>query len=248
MVLQTKTGKVEAMPRAMILAAGLGTRLRPLTDHTPKALLTYKGRTMLEHIILKLKSAGITEVIINIHHLADQIVDYIAANNSFGISIDFSDEQGELLDTGGGIRKARSFFEGRGVFIVYNIDIYSDINLYAMLEVHKSNNSLATLAVKQRETSRNFLANDKNFLSGWKNKQSGETIITRKEQHLSPTAFSGIHVISDSIFSLLDQEGPFSITGAYLELSKQHPIYLYDHSQDNWTDMAHPSHYPELSL
>lgn len=246
MVLQTKTDKIEAMPRAMILAAGLGTRLRPLTDHTPKALLIYQGRTMLEHIILKLKSAGITEIIINIHHLADQIVEYVEANDSFGISIKFSDERDELLDTGGGIRKAKWFFEGSGAFIVHNIDIDSNLDIKALYDAHMSSGCLATLAVKQRPTSRNFLSNSNSLLAGWRNNQTREEIITREDQELSPTAFSCVHIMSEEIFSYLDQEGPFSITKKYLELSKQHPIYLYDHSQDDWTDMAHPSHYPEV--
>ncbi len=231
------------IPRAMILAAGMGTRLRPLTDHTPKALLKYKGSPMLEHVIRKLKDAGIKEVLINVHHLADQIIAYIEENNSFGISIEFSEERKELMDTGGGINKAKWFFEGRGPFLVYNIDIQSSIDINKLVEAHLGSDRLATLAVKQRDTSRNFLMNKEHLLCGWKNNQTGETIITRDEKNLGSTAFSGIHVISDTIFPLLDQKGPFSITKQYLELSKQHPIYLYDHSEDEWVDMAHPGNF-----
>lgn len=243
MVLQTKKDQIVTMPRAMILAAGLGTRLRPLTETTPKALLNFRDKPMLEHVISKLKSAGITEIIINIHHHADQIEAFVERNNSFGLSISFSDERSELLDTGGGILKARSFFEGHGPFIVYNIDIFSSIDLQKLYLSHLNNYPLATLAVKQRETSRNFLANADGILSGWRNNQTGEKIITREGEELSSTAFSGIHVISDRIFSLLDTQGPFSITKAYLELSKMHNIHLHDHSKDEWTDMAHPENF-----
>lgn len=227
----------------MILAAGMGSRLRPLTDHTPKALLNFKGKPMLEHVILKLRDAGINEIIINIHHHADQIEDYIRLNNSFDISIEFSDERDLLMDTGGGILKAKSFFEGRGSFLVYNIDILSDIDLGRLLQKHEDGDQLATLAVKQRDTSRNFLMNDKHLLCGWRNNQTGERIITRDEENLRGTAFSGIHVLSDKIFSYLQEEGAFSITTAYLELSKNHDVYLYDHSEDDWLDMAHPSNF-----
>jgi N-acetyl-alpha-D-muramate 1-phosphate uridylyltransferase len=234
------------MSRAMILAAGLGTRLLPLTKRTPKALLPYKGKPMLEHVMLKLRDAGITEIIINIHHKAEHIIDYVLENKGFGLKVMFSDESDQLLDTGGGIAKARIFFEGQGTFIVYNIDIFSNIDLKQLLKVHEDGNQLATLAVKNRETSRNFLMDDQNLLCGWRNNQTGEEIITREKEDLNGTAFSGIHVLDDRIFPLLHEEGPFSITTAYLELSKKHDIYLYNHSKDHWVDMAHPSNFPSL--
>jgi len=234
------------MPRAMILAAGMGSRLRPLTNKTPKALLLYKGKPMLEHVMLKLKGAGITEVIINVHHRAEQIIDYVLENNGFGLKVIFSDEEDQLMDTGGGILKAKIFFEGQGAFIVYNIDIFSNIDLKQLLKAHEAGDQLATLAVKKRDTSRNFLMNDQNLLCGWRNNQTGEEIITRNEEGLRGTAFSGIHVLDDRIFPLLLEEGPFSITKAYLELSKKYPIYLYNHSKDHWVDMAHPSNFPSL--
>jgi len=232
--------------RAMILAAGRGARLSPLSDNVPKALIKYDGKPMLEHIIMKLINAGVQDIIINVHHHAEQIISYVEDNNMFGISIEFSHETKELLDTGGGIYNARWFFEGKGAFIVYNIDIHSSIDIAQLLETHNRGERLVTLAVKQRDTSRNFLMNEKNVLSGWKNNQTGEVIITREDKNLVSTAFSGIHVISDAIFPLIEREGPFSITNAYLELSKDHSIYLYDHSNDHWTDMAHPNNFPGL--
>ncbi len=234
------------MPRAMILAAGLGTRLLPLTKRTPKALLPYKGTPMLEHVMLKLKDAGITEVIINVHHKAEHIIDYVLENKGFGLKVMFSDESDQLMDTGGGIAKAKIFFEGQGPFIVYNIDIFSNIDLKQLLKAHEEGDQLATLAVKNRETSRNFLMNEERLLCGWRNNETGEEIITRDEEGLKGTAFSGIHVLDDRIFPLLQEEGPFSITTAYLELSKKHDIYLYNHSKDQWVDMAHPSNFPQL--
>lgn len=230
-------------PRAMILAAGLGTRLRPLTDTTPKALLSFRGKTMLEHVVDHLAAHGITEVVINLHHHADQVMDFLKEHKYFGIDFRISDERQELMDTGGGMMHARKHLEGHGPFIVHNVDIYSDTNLSAMLKYHLENDALATLAVSDRATSRNLLIDGDGLLCGWRNNNTGEEIIARQKPGLYPVAFSGIHVADPVIFSYLQQEQPFSITKAYLELAKKLRITTFDHTGDTWIDMADTGNY-----
>jgi NDP-sugar pyrophosphorylase family protein len=231
-------------PIAMILAAGKGTRLQPYTESTPKALLEFRGKPMLYHIISKLKSYSYDRVVINIHHHADQIVDYVRSNNDFGMKISFSDERNQLMDTGGGILKARRLLEGHGPFLVHNVDIFSDIDLDALCEYHMEHQPLATLAVKKRETSRNLLVDSNNNLCGWRDNISGESVIVQERERLNDVAFSGIHMIDPEIFGLLHNENPFSIIKAYLELAGNHPILTYDHSDGQWIDMSHKDHFP----
>ena len=159
----------------MIFAAGLGTRLRPLTDHTPKALVSVAGKPMLERVILRLKEAGFNDITVNIHHFGEQIIEFLRANNDFGITIHLSDERDMLLDTGGGIKKARPFLDGNEPFLVHNADILSDINLAELYRHHRESNAEATLLVSQRQTSRYLLLDDANRLHGWINKSTGET-------------------------------------------------------------------------
>lgn len=159
----------------MIFAAGLGTRLRPLTDHTPKALVSVAGKPMLERVILRLKEAGFNDITVNIHHFGEQIIKFLRANNDFGITIHLSDERDMLLDTGGGIKKARPFLDDNEPFLVHNADILSDINLAELYRHHRESNAEATLLVSQRQTSRYLLLDDANRLHGWINKSTGET-------------------------------------------------------------------------
>lgn len=233
-------------PRAMILAAGIGSRLWPLTDKTPKALLEFRGRPMLDHVIEHLTYHGITEIIINIHHLADQIVEHVASMENYGATIEFSDERDRLMDTGGGIVKARWFLEDHGPFIVHNVDIFTDLNIERFYHAHREHDSLVTLAVKKRETSRNLLLNSEQLVIGWKNNRTGELIMARDESADRAVAFSGIQVIDPKIFPLLPGEKPFSLTNAYLELAQKHPIHTFDHSDGEWVDMAHPDHFRGL--
>ncbi len=228
----------------MILAAGLGTRLRPLTDTTPKALLSFRGKTMLEHVVDHLVAHGITEVVINLHHHADQVIALLEANQYFGITFHISDETDQLMDTGGGVVRARKYLEGEGPFLVHNVDIYSNIDLAEIFRQHAKKDALATLAVSDRKTSRNLLIDDQGVLCGWRNNSTGEEIIARQKPGLRPVAFSGIHVMRPGIFSYLDAHKPFSITRAYLELAARHRIRTFDHSGDIWTDMADPAHFP----
>ena len=215
----------------MIFAAGLGTRLKPLTDHTPKALLTVGGKTMLERVILKLKEAGFDEVIINIHHLAQQIIDYLQANDNFGLRIHLSDERDYLLDTGGGIKKATPFLMGKEPFLVHNVDILSNVDLRQLYERHVESKAIATLLVSQRKTARYLLFNKENRLCGWRNHETGE--VKSFYPYFDPKqyleyAFSGIHVISPKLLELMEEwTGRFSIINFYLSVCAKADIRAF---------------------
>lgn len=209
--------------KAMIFAAGLGSRLKPLTDTMPKALVPVAGCPMLEHVILKLKASGFTEIVINIHHFGEQIIDFLKTNNDFGLTIHISDERDRLLDTGGGIRKARLFFENSGdPFLVHNVDILSDMNLKELYDFHMQSGSVATLLASRRTTSRYLLFNTERKLRGWINKDTGQVKpegFHYDESLYREYAFSGIHVFSPAVFRLMEAprwEGKFSIMDFYL--------------------------------
>ena len=203
----------------MIFAAGLGTRLKPLTDHMPKALVPVAGKPMLEHVIGKLKSAGFDEIVINVHHFAHQIIDFLKAKDNFGIQIWISDESEELLDTGGGIKKAAPYFDEP--FLVHNADILSNVDLKAMYNYHLTSSNDATLLVSPRKTVRNLLFDEGNRLQGWVNK---DTLQTKPEGFVyhpevqKEYAFGGIHVISPTLFKYMGDgwTGKFSIMDFYL--------------------------------
>lgn len=222
----------------MILAAGLGTRLSPLTDDRPKALVSWQGRTLLDHVVEKLRDEGFREIIINVHHFAEQIMEHVKKQDDYGIRIEFSHEKDELLDTGGGIAKA-SWFLSEGPFLVYNVDILSDIDLGALMDAHLRSGALATMAVKERVTSRSLLMNKEGFLKGWRDNRSGETILCDEPaERLTPIAFSAIHVMSPEIFEHFPREDRWAIMPFYLELARNHPVKLYRHDADRWTDMG----------
>ena len=232
MVLQAKGNK------AMILAAGLGTRLMPLTQECPKALVEWQGVPMIEHIIRKLKSQGFTEVVINVHHFAQMIIDHIRKNDSFGIHIEFSHETDEPLETGGGVAHARQFFESRP-FLVHNVDIMCTIDLRQLFQAHLESEAIATLAVKDRPTSRSLLMNGEGLLKGWRDNRSGETILVdRGDEELIPIAFSCMHVMDPDIFDYFPPEKKFSITPFYLELARSRMVNMYRHDEDEWIDMG----------
>lgn len=217
--------------KAMILAAGLGTRLKPLTDSMPKALIPIAGKPVLEHLILKLKHSGFTQIIINIHHFPDMIIDFLSRNNNFGIDIFISAERECLLDTGGGIKHAAKFLHGNKPFLVHNADIVSNVNINEMYEKHICNNSLATLLVNNRESSRCLLFNESGQLCGWKNKSTGESKWTDPEilpDTCKSYAFCGIHVISPDIFNHFQEwSGNFSIIDFYLHIAQTENICAY---------------------
>lgn len=232
--------------KAMIFAAGLGSRLKPFTDSHPKALAVVNGKTLLERNIVYLQKFGITEVIVNVHHFADQIVEAIEKNNGWGSTITISDEREEVLETGGGLKKAAWYFEGRKAFVVMNVDILTDLDLMEMIRSHEQEKPLATLAVTQRRSSRYFLFDTYDALCGWRNLQTEEEKpADLKDTHedyelLKEKAFSGIHVISPYIFSLIKQEGKFSMVDVYLDLMKKNRINSFDHTGGILLDVGKP--------
>jgi len=230
----------------MIFAAGLGTRLRPLTDHMPKALVPVSGRPMLEHVILHLKKYGFTEIVVNIHHFGQQIIDFLQANNNFGVKIHISDERGELLDTGGGIKKARLLLDGNEPFLVHNADILTNLDLKKFYQFHIENRCEATVLTSQRNTSRYLLFDKDDILKGWINKSTGEV----KPQGFSyevgqyrEMAFGGVHVISPSLFRMMENEaweGKFSIIPFYLSVCHNAKIKGYPQQNVQWFDIGKP--------
>jgi mannose-1-phosphate guanylyltransferase len=237
----------------MILAAGLGTRLKPLTDNRPKALVELSGRTLLEITLSRLRSFGVTEVIINVHHFADMVTNYVKSNKNFGMRIEISCED-VLLDTGGGLKKAAWFFLEDSSrldepFLLHNVDVISNIDLRRMLQFHKENHALATLAVQSRGTSRPLLFDDHLQLCGRRAGRDHEPEIVRPSAHLDPLAFSGIHVISPRLLSLLTEEGVFSIIPSYLRLGAQgEKILAFRADQYYWRDLGRPADLAQAAL
>ncbi len=224
--------------KAMIFAAGLGTRLRPLTDTCPKALIQIEDKPLLQIVIEHLKKFGITEMVVNIHYLGNQITSYLEKQNNFDIHIGISDETGKLLETGGGLWKVRDFFDDGKPFLVCNADVLTNIDIDAFKQTHAINNSLATLAVRKRNSSRLLLFDEDGILCGWKNTKTKEKKQPRKGKHLTEYAFSGYHIISPEIFKYPTRQGVFSMTDWYLDLCANQTISNYDHSNDLWIDIG----------
>jgi len=224
----------------MILAAGLGTRLKPWTDHHPKALAVVNGKSLLQRNIEYLQQFGIDQVIVNVHHFHEQVIQAVETNKGWGSSVTISDESEEVLETGGGLKKAGWFFENDKDLVVMNADILTDLNLTAMIQQHQNTDALATLAVSERTTSRYFLFNNKNELCGWRNVNTNDEKIARPSLDLHPKAFSGIHVINNRLLSLLAWEGKFSMVEVYLALAKDHFIQAFDHSDSTFIDVGKP--------
>ncbi len=229
--------------KAMILAAGLGTRLRPLTDNRPKALVEVAGRTLLEITLSRLRAFGIREVIINVHHYADMILEYLKTNDNFGMRIEVSREEA-LLDSGGGLKKAAYFFleDSHGAdepFILHNVDVISTIDLRRMVQFHTENQALATLAVQDRETSRYLLFDEQLQLCGRRSGRDQKTELVRSSQQVLALAFSGIHVISPRLFAMMIEEGVFSIITSYLRLAAQgEKILAFRADEYYWRDLG----------
>jgi NDP-sugar pyrophosphorylase family protein len=225
--------------KAMILAAGLGTRLKPLTDTRPKVLLNAGPYTLLEFAIRKLKSAGFDELIINVHHFAPMVVDYLNKNDHFGCHISISDESETLLDTGGALAKAAWFFDDNRPFLVYNADIVGNMDLREFYRTHVSGDSLATLSVRTRKTARYLLFDTNMRLCGWENTTTGEKRIAIPAVETQAFAFSGIHAISPQLLPLLDT-GRFSIIDTYLKLAATHRIAGWVDHSSLWADAGKP--------
>ena len=227
--------------KAMILAAGLGTRMRPFTDKKPKALIEIAGRTLLEIVITNLIKSGFDEIIINVHHFADQIIELLNLKNNFNVRIDISDERDELLDTGGGLKKASWFFDDGKPFLVHNVDIITDMNLMEMMKFHNERKALVTLAVRKRETSRYLLLDKSTFeLCGWTNVKTGEVKIAISGRETNRYAFSGIHIIDPAFFDFVDDKEKFYIIDEYLKLAKNNKIVGFVHSDSKWLDIGKP--------
>jgi NDP-sugar pyrophosphorylase family protein len=228
--------------KAMVLAAGLGTRLRPLTDHRPKALVEIGGRTLLEITLTRLKSFGIQEVIINLHHFSGTILDYLKSRNNFGMRIEVSLED-VLLDTGGGLKKAGWFFLQDGIkdesFLLHNVDVISSINLAELMNRHKESKALSTLAVQERETSRYLLFDEHSQLCGRRIVREKKEELVRPAQSVKALAFTGIHVISPRLLEMMNEEGVFSIIDVYLRLARHgEAIQGYRADNDYWRDLG----------
>jgi MurNAc alpha-1-phosphate uridylyltransferase len=227
--------------KAMILAAGLGTRLKPFTDKHAKALVEINGKTLLQRNIEYLGGFDIKDLIVNVHHFADQIKKVIERDDGFGSNVTISDESDELLETGGGLKKASWFFtQTNEPFVLINVDVLTDMDLGAMIHQHNFIQPLATLAVTSRHTSRYFLFDEMPNLCGWKNESTGEQKISRDARTFVEKAFSGIHVISPKIFPEIKLKGKFSMVDVYLELAKTCAISAFDHSNSKFIDVGKP--------
>ena len=228
--------------KAMILAAGLGTRLRPLTNNRPKALVELGGRTLLEITLARLREFGVTEVIVNVHHFADAVVDLLRSKQNFGMRIEVSRED-SLLDTGGGLKKAAWFFRENAQrdepFILHNVDVISTIDLRQLLKFHSANQALATLAVQDRETSRYLLFDEQMRLCGRRAGKDGEPEMTKSGGQTLALAFSGIHVISPRFLNMMTEEGAFSIISSYLRLAARgEKILAFRADEYQWRDLG----------
>jgi NDP-sugar pyrophosphorylase family protein len=229
--------------KAMVLAAGLGTRLRPLTDDRPKALVEVAGRTLLEITLTRLKSFGVSEAIVNVHHFSDMVIGYLKANDNFQMLIELSRED-VLLDTGGGLKKAAWFFrESSGnseeAFLLHNVDVLSSIDVAAMLRSHMESQSLVTIAVQKRQSSRQLLFDEHGILCGRIAGREPDEEIVRPSRQIEPLAFCGLHIISPRLFALMTEDGAFSIIDTYLRLATQgEKISAFRADKYYWRDLG----------
>ena len=238
--------------KAMVLAAGLGTRLRPLTDDRPKALVEVAGQTMLEITLRRLASFDIREVIVNVHHFAELVLEYLRENDNFGMQIEVSRED-VLLDTGGGLKKAAWFFQTGGgsdePFVLHNVDVLSNIDLRKMLVFHTESGALSTLAVRERETSRYLLFDQENQLCGRRAGRGQADDVVRRAEKMRGLAFSGIHVISPRLLTTMSEEGIFSIIDTYLRLAAQgESIRAFRADEYYWRDLGKPENIAQAAV
>lgn len=222
----------------MILTAGIGSRLKPLTDNTPKALVKVGDYRMLDLAIAYLQKHGVEEFVINVHHLADQMMEYAAEKRWQGVNISISNETDELMNTGGGIKKAAPFFNDDDAFVVMAVDVLTDLDLTSMIKQHQQTDALVTLAVKERKTSRDLMFDKVGLLAGWKHNETGETKLVAGRVQDKGYGFSGIHVISTKLFSLMQENGAFSIVDLYLRLAESENIQRFDHTGGKWLEFG----------
>ena len=225
--------------KAMILAAGLGTRLRPLTNDKPKALVPFMGVPMLEIIIQKLLAAGIDRIVGNIHHYADQVIDFMVSRNYYDDRVILSDERELLMDTGGGVLKARPYLEDDQPFILYNVDVYTNLDIKKLYDHHLKSDALVTLAVTSRQTSRSLLFDKDRYLAGWKHNQTGERKTVRDPAGtLQAYANSCVHILDQDFFTYNRLKGIVSLTDIYLGLAAEHKISCFVHNEDFWYNLG----------
>jgi len=222
----------------MIFAAGLGTRLAPLTDHRPKALVKFLGKTMLENVANRLTDAGCDRLVINVHHQS-AMMKYFIGSHTFDAPVSVSDETDMLLDTGGGMLKAMDILKSEPHFILYNVDVACDLDIREIYDYHIKSGNIATLAVKDRQSTRKLVFDNDMNLCAWKNYTSGDTKVCRdfSTEKSNEYAFSGISVVSRDIFPLIEESGKFSITDLFLRLAASHKIGGYLH-QGRWADLG----------
>lgn len=230
--------------KAMIFSAGLGTRFKPWTDHHPKALALVNGKSLLQRNIEYLQQFGITDVVVNVHHFADQIIDAVKQNNGWGSNIIISDERAEVLETGGGLLKAREYFTPGEKFVTTNVDILTSLDLHQLIAFHEKHEPLISFAVTTRSTSRQFLFDDKSQLCGWVNNTTGAQRMAVEKPGLVQKAYSCVVVFEYDVFRLTPFTGKFSLTDLYLELAPQHCILGYDHTGDKWVDVGKETSVP----
>ncbi len=226
--------------KAMIFAAGLGTRFKPWTDHHPKALAIVNHKSLLQRNIEYLQSFGITEVVVNVHHFADQLIEAIETNQGWGSKVLISDERHEVLETGGGLMKAAELLQSNEPFLTINADILTNLDLHQITAFHASSHALVTLSVTNRQASRHFLFDEANRLCGWENNQTGEQKISIAHTPLHPMGYTCVAVFNPRIFELVPSTGKFSLTETYLQLAAEHLILGYDHSGDTFIDVGKP--------
>jgi MurNAc alpha-1-phosphate uridylyltransferase len=226
--------------RAIIFSAGLGTRFKPWTDAHPKALAIVNGKSLLQRNIEYLQQYGIKEVVVNIHHFPQQIIDTINENNGWGSKVIISDESDKVLETGGGLLKAKELLNGNQPFFSLNVDILTNLDLEKLMVFHQQHQPLVTFGITNRKSSRVLLFDNDNRLCGWKNVQTGETKISIEKPNLKEMAYSCVVIYEPRIFSLIRQTGKFSIMDTYLDLAAEHVILGYDHSGDDLVDVGKP--------
>ncbi|RYY66611.1 MAG: nucleotidyltransferase family protein [Chitinophagaceae bacterium] len=225
--------------KGMIFAAGLGTRFKPWTDKHPKALALVNGKTLLQRAVEYLQQYGIQEIVVNVHHFADQVEEVLEKNKGWGARIHVSDERDDLLDTGGGMLKAKEWLQ-TGTFLTLNVDILSDANLKDFLVEHQQDNAVITLATSDRDSSRKLLFNKYDRLCGWRNKSTGEEKLVLEAKDYFEKAYSGIAIFEPQVFSLTKLSSKFSLIDLYLELAHDNKISSYDHSGSKLLDVGKP--------
>jgi NDP-sugar pyrophosphorylase family protein len=231
--------------KAMIFAAGLGKRLEKITENIPKALVDINGKTALHLAVEKCTDYGFNDIIINVHHFADMVEDEASRLNKMGFRISVSDEREMLLETGGGLYKARGFFD-KNPFLIYNVDIISDLDLSSLYSFHIKNNGLATLAVRNRPGNRFYLVNESGLIRGWTNKLTGEKILVGAvSEKLTEIAFSSMHIVEPEIFDFMN-EGIYTMTAQYLKLAGEHNIYTFKHDEGFWADIGTPENLEQV--